>query len=287
VTGYGPGGAMPAGPPEGPPREIDGSGTPRARCVLAPNPSPMTLDGTNTWVIAEPGSGTAVVVDPGPADEDHLRRVADHVSAGGRRVELILLTHGHRDHSGGARRFAELTSAAVRALDPAHRLGEEGLNGGDVIAAGGCELRVVASPGHSADSLCFLLSADQALLTGDTVLGRGTAVIARDGNLGDYLRSLDALRSLVGSAHVRVLMPGHGPLARDPAATLDHYIAHRAERLAEVEAALDAGDRTVDEIVGRVYAQIDPAVRPFAAWSVRAQLAYLAGRGALPPGVTF
>lgn len=287
MTGNGPGEARPAGQPQTSSHGIDGSGTPRARCVLAPNPSPMTLDGTNTWVIAEPGSDTAVVIDPGPANEDHLRRVADHVAGGGRRVGLILLTHGHRDHSGGARRFAELTRAAVRALDPAHRFGEEGLDGGDVITAGGCELRVVASPGHSADSLCFLLSADEALFTGDTVLGRGTAVIAGDGNLGDYLRSLDALRSLVGSGQVRVLMPGHGPLARDPGATLDYYIAHRAERLAEVEAAIEAGDRTVDEIVERVYAQVDPAVRPFAAWSVRAQLSYLAGRGALPPHVTF
>ena len=282
-------GHAPGGGPGGGARSdgVDGSGTPRARCVLAPNPSPLTLDGTNTWVVAEPGSDTAVVIDPGPAGEEHLRRVARHVADGGRRVGLILLTHGHHDHSGGARRFAELTSAAVRALDPAHRFGEEGLRGGDVITAGGCELRVVASPGHSADSLCFLLPADGALLTGDTVLGRGTAVIARDGNLGDYLRSLDVLRSLVSSAEVSVLMPGHGPLLGDPAATLDYYITHRAERLAEVEAALEAGDRTVDEIVRRVYAEVDPAVRPLAAWSVRAQLVYLAARGSLPPGVGF
>jgi glyoxylase-like metal-dependent hydrolase (beta-lactamase superfamily II) len=267
--------------------DIDGSGTVRARCVLAPNPSAMTLEGTNTWVIADPAGDTAVVIDPGPADEDHLRRVAGHVAVSGRRVELILLTHGHRDHSGGARRLAELTSAAVRALDPAHRLGEEGLTGGDVITAAGCELRVIASPGHSADSLCFLLVADGALLTGDTVLGRGTAVIARDGDLADYLRSLDMLRSLAGSAAVRVLLPGHGALLGNPVATLDRYIAHRAERLAEVEAALASGDRTVGQIVDRVYAGVDPEVRPFAAWSVRAHLAYLAERGALPPGVAF
>ncbi len=270
-----------------PAREIDGSGTARARCVLAPNPSVMTLDGTNTWVVAEPAAETAVVIDPGPAHEDHLRRVASQVAERGRRVELILLTHGHRDHSGGARRLAELTSAAVRALDPAHRLGEEGLTGGDVITAAGCELRVVASPGHSADSLCFLLPADAALLTGDTVLGRGTAVIARDGDLTDYLRTLDMLRSLAGSAAFRVLLPGHGPLLGDPVATLDYYIAHRAERLAEVEAALATGDRTVDQIVDRVYAAVDPEVRPYAAWSVRAHLAYLAERGALPPGMAF
>ncbi len=266
---------------------IDGSGTDRARCVLAPNPSPMTLDGTNTWVIGEPGTDAAVVVDPGPADEKHVQRVARQVADRERRVALILLTHGHHDHSGGARRLAELTSAAVRALDPAQRLGGEGLADGDVVTAGGCELRVVASPGHSADSLCFLLPADGALLTGDTVLGRGTAVIAHDGDLGDYLRSLDALRGLASSGPVSALLPGHGPLLTDPAAVLDFYIAHRAERLAEVRAALDVGDRTVRQLVARVYAGVDPAVVHFAAWSVRAQLAYLASRGELPPGVTF
>jgi glyoxylase-like metal-dependent hydrolase (beta-lactamase superfamily II) len=266
---------------------IDGSGTPRARCVLAPNPSPMTLDGTNTWLIGEPASDGVVVVDPGPADEAHLRRVTEAVAAQGRRIALILLTHGHRDHSGGAPRLAELTGAAVRALDPAHRLGEEGLTTGNVITAGGCELRVVETPGHSADSLCFLLPADGALLTGDTVLGRGTAVIARDGNLGDYLRSLEAMRALVASAPVSILLPGHGPLLGDPAATLDFYLAHRAERLAGVAAAIEAGDRSVSEIADRVYEGVDPAVRRFAEWSVRAQVAYLAARGALPPGMTF
>jgi glyoxylase-like metal-dependent hydrolase (beta-lactamase superfamily II) len=266
---------------------IDGSGTSSARCVLAPNPSPMTLDGTNTWLVGDPASDGAVVVDPGPADETHLRRVAGEVQAQGRRVALILLTHGHRDHSGGARRLAELTGAAVQALDPAHRLGAEGLTAGDVITAGGCELRVVETPGHSADSLSFLLPADGALLTGDTVLGRGTAVIARDGNLGDYLRSLGELRALVTSAPVRVLLPGHGPLLADPVSTLDFYISHRAERLAEVSAAIEAGDRSVGEITDRVYHGVDPAVRRFAEWSVRAQVAFLAARGALPPGVTF
>lgn len=266
---------------------IDGSGTVRARCVLAPNPSPMTLEGTNTWVISEPGTDAAVVVDPGPADENHAQRVARQLAAHGQRLALILLTHGHRDHSGGARRLAELTGAAVRALDPAHRLGAEGLSGGDVITAAGCELRVVASPGHSGDSLCFLLPADGALFTGDTVLGRGTAVIAHDGDLGEYLRSLDSLRALAGSAPVDVLMPGHGPLLTDPAETLDYYIAHRAHRLAEVTAALEAGDRTVGQIVARVYAEVDPAIVTFAEWSVRAQLKYLAERGMLPPGVSF
>src|SRR5215510_12813736 len=134
---------------------IDGFGTPRATCLLAPNPSPMTLDGTNTWVIAEPGSASVVVVDPGPEDEGHLRRVHAAAVAGDRRVAAILLTHGHPDHSAGAARFAELTGAPVRAADPAQRFGPEGLADGDVVTAPGCELRVVASPGHSADSVCL------------------------------------------------------------------------------------------------------------------------------------
>jgi glyoxylase-like metal-dependent hydrolase (beta-lactamase superfamily II) len=257
---------------------IDGSGTERACCVLAPNPSPLTLDGTNTWVIAEPGSSAAVVVDPGPEHEGHLRRVLDAACAAGRRVALIVLTHGHPDHSAGAARFAAMTGAPVMALDPAHRLGSEGLAAGDVLTAAGCELRVVGTPGHSADSVSLLLAADSALLTGDTVLGRGTTVIAQDGALGDYLRTLDELRSLAGSAGLRVLLPGHGPLLPDPAGVLDYYIAHRQERLEQVRAALAAGARTAAEVVDMVYADTDPAVRGAAEWSVRAQLDYLNGR---------
>jgi glyoxylase-like metal-dependent hydrolase (beta-lactamase superfamily II) len=262
--------------------DIDGSGTTRARCVLAPNPSLMTLDGTNTWLIAEPGSAAAIVVDPGPDDEGHLRRVHSLASDAGQRVSRILLTHGHRDHSAGARRLAELTGAPVLALDPAQRLGTEGLGAGDVVTAAGCEVRVIATPGHTADSVSLLLAADGAVLTGDTVLGRGTTMIARDGSLGDYLGSLDRLRSLADSAALTVLLPGHGPLLRQPAAVLDYYIAHRAERLAEVEAAVAAGDRSAADIVARVYANVDRGLWPYAQWSVRAQLAYLAEQGRLP-----
>jgi glyoxylase-like metal-dependent hydrolase (beta-lactamase superfamily II) len=219
------------------PTGIDGSGTARARCVLAPNPSPLTLDGTNTWVIAEPGSTAVLVVDPGPSDEGHLRRVLSVASAGDRRVAQIVLTHGHPDHAAGAARFAELSGAPVYALDPALRLGSDGIAAGSVITAAGCAVRVVGTPGHSADSLSLLLEADGALLTGDTVLGRGTTVIAGDGSLGDYLRTLDELRSLADAAALRLLLPGHGPLLDDPAGVLDYYIAHRRERLDQVRGA--------------------------------------------------
>jgi glyoxylase-like metal-dependent hydrolase (beta-lactamase superfamily II) len=264
---------------------IDGSGTARARCVLAPNPSLMTLDGTNTWLIAEPGSPAAVVVDPGPDDEGHLRRVCAVAAQAGQRVALIVLTHGHSDHSAGARQLAELTGAPVRAVDQAHRLGADGLVAGDVVTAGGCDLRVIATPGHSSDSVCLELPADGAVLTGDTVLGRGTTIIAGDGSLADYLGSLDTLRALADEAELTALLPGHGPLLTSPAATLDYYIAHRAERLAEIQAAIAAGDRTKAQIVARVYADVDRALWPFAQWSVQAQLEYLVARGALPPGI--
>ncbi len=263
---------------------IDGSGTVRARCVLAPNPSLMTLDGTNTWLVAEPGSAAVVVVDPGPDDENHLRRVAAVAAAAGQRVASIVLTHGHGDHSAGAPRLAGLTGAPVRAADPAHQLGADGLRPGDVITAGGCELRVIATPGHTADSVCLQITADAAVLTGDTVLGRGTTVIAGDGSLADYLTSLRQLRSLAGDDGLTALLPGHGPLLADPAGTLDFYLAHRAERLAEIQAAVAAGDTTPAQIVARVYAAVDPALWPFARWSVLAQLAYLSGQGSLPPG---
>jgi glyoxylase-like metal-dependent hydrolase (beta-lactamase superfamily II) len=265
---------------------IDGAGTEHARCVLAPNPSLMTLDGTNTWVIAEPGAEAVIVVDAGPDDEGHVSRVRDTVAAAGQRIEKIVLTHRHVDHSGGARRLAELTGAPVLAVDPQHRVGAgTALGPGDTVRAGGVEIRVIETPGHTDDSVSLLLEADGAVLTGDTVLGRGTTVIASDGNLGDYLRSLDRLRALADDPGLRVLLPGHGPLLSEPAQTLDYYIAHRAERLAEIEAALAAGCRTVPDIVATVYVDVDRALWPFAEWSVRAQLAYLAERGALPPGM--
>jgi glyoxylase-like metal-dependent hydrolase (beta-lactamase superfamily II) len=275
---------MTAGQAVGP---IDGSGTSRARCVLAPNPGMMTLDGTNTWLIAEPDSTQVIVVDPGPDHELHLQRVRTVLADHNQRVAEIVLTHRHLDHSAAAPRLAELTGAPVRAVDPEFRLGSEGLTPGDVLTAGGCELRVIATPGHTSDSVSLYLPADAVVLTGDTVLGRGTAVIADDGSLSDYLESLQRLRVLADQAGLSTLLPGHGPLLADPAGVLDFYLAHRAERLDEVRAALAAGDRTPAEIVPRVYAAVDQALWPFAQSSVRAQLRYLADHGELPPGVTW
>ncbi|AUG78282.1 MBL fold metallo-hydrolase [Kitasatospora sp. MMS16-BH015] len=262
---------------------VGGEASARAYCVLAPNPSPMTLDGTNTWLLAEPGSDLAVVVDPGPLDEAHLRRVIEVAEQRGQRVGLTLLTHGHHDHAEGAARFAELTGTEVRALDPAHRLGSEGLRGGQVIELGGLEIRVLGTPGHTADSLTFQLPAEGAVLTGDTVLGRGTTMVAHpDGRLGDYLDSLRRLHTVAAAGDVRTILPGHGPVLVDALGAVDYYLAHRATRLAQVETAVEAGCRTAEEVVARVYADVDRALWPAAELSVRAQMQYLAEHGLIP-----
>ena len=239
--------------------------TATAGVVLAPNPGPMTLDGTNTWVLRGPGAERTVVVDPGPLTESHLTEVA---ACGP--VDVVLLTHGHADHSEGARRFAELTGARVRALDPAHRLGDEGLGEGDVVVGGGLEVRVLATPGHTADSLSFVL--DDAVLTGDTVLGRGTTVVAHpDGVLGDYLASLRRLRELGGLT----VLPGHGPELPSAGEAAQRYLAHREQRLEQVRAAVTAGATSAQEVVEVVYADVDRALWPAATLSVLAQLAHL------------
>ncbi|NEY33562.1 MBL fold metallo-hydrolase [Streptomyces sp. PRKS01-65] len=259
---------------------FSGPATARAVNVLAPNASPMTLDGTNTWIVSEPDSALAVVIDPGPLDEGHLRHVVDTAGQAGKRVALTLLTHGHPDHAEGAARFAELTGTRVRALDPALRLGDEGLGAGDVITVGGLELRVVPTPGHTADSLSFHLPADRAVLTGDTVLGRGTTVVAHpDGRLGDYLDSLRRLRSLTVDDGVHTVLPGHGPVLEDAQGAVEYYLAHRAHRLAQVETAVENGHRTPAEVVAHVYADVDRSLWPAAELSVRAQMEYLEEHG--------
>ena len=204
----------------------------RAECVLAPNANMMTLDGTNTWVLREPGARRSVVIDPGPPDESHLDAVAELAGD----VGVVLLTHHHLDHSEAAKQFAERVGCGVRALDPEYRLGSEGLGGGDVVEVDGLEIRVVSTPGHTADSLSFVLPAERAVLTGDTVLGRGTTVVAHpDGQLGAYLDSLDRLHGLAEAHEIGTIWPGHGPVIDDALGALDYYIAHRGERLQQVD----------------------------------------------------
>jgi len=249
----------------------------RAVCVLAPNASPMTLDGTNTWVLREPAGARSVVVDPGPPAPAHLAAVREVAGD----VAVVLLTHHHLDHSEAAREFAESVGCGVRALDPAYRLGSEGLGAGDVVAVDGLEVHVVATPGHTSDSLSFVLPAERAVLTGDTVLGRGTTVVAHpDGQLGAYLSSLDRLHALAEANEIATIWPGHGPVIADALAALDHYISHRQERLAQVREALRSLDPADSDTLPRrvvevVYADVDPVLWDAAELSVRAQLDYL------------
>ena len=253
----------------------DGSGVSYVRLIRAPNPGPMTLDGTNTWVIADQVAG-ALVIDPGPAIVDHLEAI---LAASGPRLVTIVLTHRHLDHSEGAPALAERAGCGVRAADPQFRLGREGLDGGDVLRVGALSLEVIETPGHTSDSRSLMLSGPDGvgrLITGDMVLGRGTTVITYpDGDLAAYFESLDLLERTVRTRKVAELLPGHGPIVTEPLSWLSFYRRHRHERLDQVRAALAAGDRTASEIVARVYADVDRSVWPAAEQSVRAQLDYL------------
>jgi glyoxylase-like metal-dependent hydrolase (beta-lactamase superfamily II) len=244
-------------------------------CILAPNPGLMTLDGTNTWLLHAPGDDQALVIDPGPDDEHHLRAVLAAADERGLRIVAALLTHGHIDHSEGAARFGQLAGCPVRAADPAFSQAEP-LTGGEVVEAGALQLQVIDTPGHSGDSISFVLPALGALITGDTVLGRGTTVVAHpDGRLGPYLSSLARLRDLAELAGLTHLLPGHGPVRSEPGGVIEGYLTHRQARLDQVRAAVADGLRDAPDVVQRVYADVDPALWPAAELSVRAQLAYL------------
>ncbi|MFC5729057.1 MULTISPECIES: MBL fold metallo-hydrolase [Nocardioides] len=261
----------------------------RGRCVLAPNPGIMTLDGTNTWVLREPGADRSIVVDPGPLHDEHLDAVAEVAG----QVEAVVVTHHHLDHTEAARSFAERMGCGVRGLDPHQCWRSDPLAEGEVLSVGGLEAEVVTTPGHTSDSISLLVGADRALLTGDMVLGRGTAVIVHpDGDLARYFDSMEKMRALVAEGRVEALWPAHGPVLTDAAGVLDHYVVHRRERLDQVESALSRlGIRAADlpsdvaehptlprQVVEVVYADVDESLWGAAEWSVRAQLAYLASR---------
>ena len=246
--------------------------TDRASFVLADNPGIMTLDGTNTWILREPGASRSVVVDPGPADETHLRAV---VAAAGE-VALVLFTHRHHDHTDALDLIVEMTGAPARSTDPEFTRGAEPLVEGETIDVDGLLVDVLATPGHTTDSTCFVLGAEGSLLSGDTILGRGTTVIAHpDGVLGPYLDSLAHVREMIEEGLVQRILPGHGPVVDDPGAVVDFYLEHRAERLDQVRAAVDAGATSPHDVVRRVYRDVDESLWGAAELSVAAQLDYL------------
>jgi glyoxylase-like metal-dependent hydrolase (beta-lactamase superfamily II) len=220
--------------------------------VRARNPSPLTLDGTNSYVVG------GWVVDPGPDEPGHREALLAAARDG---VEGVVLTHDHPDHAEGAERLGApvVRPAAGERVGPFH---------------------AVATPGHSPDSVCLVVG--RLCFTGDTVLGSGSVFIAPgEGSLSAYLASLRRLREL----ELDLLCPGHGPYVRDPAAKLDEYIAHRLERERRLLAALDAGLRGRDELLDSAWADAPAGLRNFAALSLASHLDKLAEEGRLPEDV--
>jgi glyoxylase-like metal-dependent hydrolase (beta-lactamase superfamily II) len=246
--------------------------TPVASVILEENPGSMTLDGTNTWLLRAPGEEAAVVVDPGYRDEPHLTAVAEVAP-----VALIVLTHHHPDHAEGAPWLADRTGAPVRAADPALCRDAEPLSDGEEFAAAGLTFQVRHAPGHTEDSVCLRVKHDgtSAMLTGDTILGRGTTV------LSDLVPYLATLRRLITEPDGTVALPGHGPELPDVAMTAAAYLAHREQRLNQVRDALTTlgENATPRQIVELVYADVDKSLWTPAEWSVKAQLDYLRGHG--------
>jgi glyoxylase-like metal-dependent hydrolase (beta-lactamase superfamily II) len=245
--------------------------------VLAPNASPMTLDGTNTYVLHPAGAGVAAIVDPGPEDPAHLAAVQQVLRERDTWPSAVLVTHHHVDHAAAAAAWAEHFGARLHAPTP-EVAGEHGhlLRDGAHVDLPGLAVEAVATPGHCADHLAFRLGTG-ALLSGDHVLGRGTSVVAHpDGDLGAYLTSLRRVLDLGPD----VLFPGHGPeLVEDPTAVVRYYLEHRAFRERQVLAVLADGPTTPRGIVEVVYADVDPGLWPAAEASTRAALDRLAEQG--------
>jgi glyoxylase-like metal-dependent hydrolase (beta-lactamase superfamily II) len=240
----------------------------RIRRVLAPNPGPFTLDGTNTWIV---GGSPSVVIDPGPDDPGHILRVLDEAEP----IGAILLTHRHPDHAPGAARLGDAAGAPVHAYAPERD--ELRMADRDVLEIGGTRISAVHTPGHTSDHLCFVLEPERVLFSGDTVLGQGTSVVdPPDGDMGAYMRSLLKLRQLEPSA----VYPGHGPPILTPIGRLDYYIRHREQREEQVLAALGEGKRTPSEMVAGIYgSEVDESMYPVAARSLLAHLLKLEREG--------
>lgn len=261
--------------------------SPRIRRVIADNPGPFTFTGTGTYVV---GDGEVAVIDPGPLDEVHLDALLAALE--GETVTHILVTHTHMDHSPLASPLAVATGAPVYAARPPAPddepgvMVEEGDDGlfrpdveivdGDRFEGPGWTLRTLATPGHASNHLCFVLEEENALFSGDHVMGWSTTVVSPpDGDMGSYYVSLDRV-----AAHgFSTLWPTHGPPVTDPAPFLAAYKAHRLERERQILEQVAAGRTTIAEMVPVIYAGVDSRLWPAAAHSVLAHLIHLARQG--------
>lgn len=252
--------------------------SPRARVVLADNPSPLTYLGTNTWVLAEPDAAACVVVDPGPDSAAHLRAVQRACAEDGREVAAILLTHDHADHAEGAERLSMWTGAPVLSR-------RDGTlpDGPLALGHGAPRLEAVPLPGHASDLVGFLYPADESVITGDMLFRQSSTLICwPDGSLAAYFASLERLRAAVESRGVARLLTAHGPLIDDPLGAIDRAYRHRLERLEHVRAAVEGGaGRDLDRIIDAVYQDVDARLDPAARINIRSQLDYLEQQGML------
>ena len=260
---------------------------PLVRRVLAPNPSPFTYTGTQTYIVGL-GDGCAVI-DPGPDEPAHL--AALEAAIGGEHVCAIMCTHTHRDHSPGSRPLARRTGAPIvgcapLAIDTAGPRADEGfdpdyapdrvLADGEAMTGPGWTLTALATPGHVSNHLCFALEESGALFSGDHVMGWSTSVVVPpDGDMGDYMASLQLLHE----RDDRVLYPAHGPAVTKPRQLVRSMIGHRRQRENQILRLLGAERQQVAELVPQMYKGLDPKLTKAAALSVTAHLIDLERRG--------
>ena len=244
----------------------------RVSVVLGLNPGPFTGPGTNTYLI---GTGAArVLLDTGQGVDGYLPLLERglHETAGADSLQEIVLTHAHPDHIGGVHdilgRFGALRVSKRLLPEQDRGLTIVALDDGDEVSGSGVTLRAIWTPGHARDHLCFYMPEEKALFSGDVVLGAGTTVIPRDGDLGDYLRSLERLLTL----DLEVIYPAHGPAIRNPQGKIRDYIAHRALRDRQIRDVLAAGPSTVEKIVAAIYCDVPEFLHGAAAVSVEAHL---------------
>ncbi len=291
-----------------PPPGVAQAIAPGLRRILAPNPSPMTFRGTNTYLL---GEADLCVIDPGPADPRHLAALREAIGA--KPVRAIVVTHSHLDHSPLARPLAEATGAPVLGFgdsaagrsDVMRSLAAAGMQGGgegvdrgfrpdarlsdgEALAGRDWEIRAIHTPGHFGNHIC--LRWGDAIFSGDHAMGWASSLVSPpDGDMGDYMRSCDRLLR----EGARVLYPGHGPVVADPAGRLAWLVSHRHAREAQIGAALAQGPATPAAVTAAVYPDIAPGLRPAAERNVLAHLIDLAARGAATaspapgPGATF